>query len=295
MKIERKHKKIPLLASAALVVAMGCANRGSKDEQKSITVFCGSASKPAMEEIAGLFEREKKMTVNLIFGGSGTLLSQIELSKQGEIYIPGSPDYISIAKKKKLLIEGSDRIIAYLVPAIITPKGNPKNIRSLADLTKPGVRVGIGNPKTVCLGLYAIELLEKNEMLETVLQNTITFGASCSKTANLAAMNQLDAILGWRVFHFWSPDRMDYVPINEDKIPRISYIPIAIPVHTKDRNLSKMFIDFVLSEKGQAVYEKLGYLADEKKAKTFAPKATIGGEYKLPKPYIDFINNRWKK
>ncbi len=295
MKMKISSIAILLVLISLSLFFVGCTTKRSSDKAKSITVFCGSASKPAMEEIAGLFEREKNIKVNMIFGGSGTLLSQIELSKQGEIYIPGSPDYISIAKKKKLLVEGSERILSYLVPAIITPKGNPKNIHSLEDLTKPGVRVGIGNPKTVCLGLYAIELLEKNELMESVLKNTITFGASCSKTANLAAMNQLDAILGWRVFHFWNSERMEYIPIVPEKIPRISYIPISIPIHTKDVNLSRTFIDFVLSKKGRAVYEKFGYLANKTKAKAFAPKASIGGEYSLPEKYLSFINNHWNK
>jgi molybdate transport system substrate-binding protein len=286
-----------LLAALAILAFSSCSQKGSNktDKAQSITVFCGSASKPAMEKIATLFERETNIKVNLIFGGSGTLLSQIELSKQGEIYVPGSPDYILIAKNKKLIIADSDRIVSYLVPAIITPKGNPAAVQSLEDLAKPGLRVGIGNPKTVCLGLYTIELLEKNGLLEKVLDNVVTFGASCSKTANLAAMNQLDAILGWRVFHYWNPDRMEVIPIAPEKIPRISYIPISIPIYTKDVALSKAFIAFVLSPKAKAIYEKLGYIAKEEAAKTFAPKASIGGEYALSDTYFDFIKNRWQK
>jgi molybdate transport system substrate-binding protein len=244
-----------------------------------------------MEEIAGRFARETGIEVNTIFGGSGTLLSQIELSQQGEIYLPGSPDYIAIAKRKKLLVEDSERIVAYLVPAIITPAGNPAGIQSLADLAKPGTRVGLGNPETVCLGLYSVELLETNGLLEGVMKNVVTYGGSCSKTANLAAMSQLDAILGWRVFHFWNPDRMAYVPITPQKIPRISYIPISIPVHTRDLELSRAFIEFVLSPAGRSVYEDLGYLTDLEEARKLAPEAGVGGEYSLPEEYFDLLGS----
>ena len=297
-----KKRKNICSAFVSLLVAWtlcSCSGGGEQpktaDTAKSITVFCGSASKPAMEKIAPLFQRETGVEVNVIFGGSGTLLSQIELSKQGEIYLPGSPDYISIASAKKLIIDGSDRIVSYLVPAIVTPAGNPANVRSLRDLTTPGVRVGIGNPKTVCLGLYTVELLEKNGLMEKVLGNVATFGASCSKTANLAAMNQLDAIVGWRVFHHWNPERMELIPIAPENIPRISYIPISIPVYTKDTGLSKQFIDFVLSSKGKDIYKNLGYLADEQSARAFAPNASIGGEYTLSDSYVDFIQHRWQK
>jgi molybdate transport system substrate-binding protein len=257
----------------------------------SLTLFCGSASKPAMEEITARFERKTGIEVNTIFGGSGTLLSQIELSQQGEIYLPGSPDYLIIANRKKLLIEGSERIVSYLVPAIITPAGNPASIHCLEDLAAPGIRVGLGNPETVCLGLYAVELLAANGLLEKVMKNVVTFGGSCSKTANLAAMSKLDAILGWRVFHFWNPDRMVYVPIDPQKIPRISYIPISIPIHTRDLELSRSFIEFVLSPAGLSVYENLGYITDLEAARELAPHAGVGGEYALPEEYFSSLEN----
>lgn len=264
-------------------------------ETASLTVFCGSANKPPMEEIAAKFKKEKKISVNLIFGGSGTLLSQIQLSKKGEIYLPGSPDYIIIAKRKSLILNDSVQIVSYLVPAIITPAGNPENINSLQDLTRPGIRIGIGNPKTVCLGLYGIEILEKNNLLKPVMANVVTFGGSCSRTANLAAMNQVDAILGWRVFHFWNPERMEFIPISQEAIPRISHIPISIPVYTKDVNLSKAFIQFVLSPFGRGIYEKYGYLSSLDKAQKFAPQATVGGEYTLPESYSEMVKGLWQQ
>jgi molybdate transport system substrate-binding protein len=279
-----------LLCLVWLATSLGC-GPSAEDTSASLTVFCGSASKPAMQEIAARFERETGTRVDVVFGGSGTLLSQIELSRQGEIYLPGSPDYIVIGTRKKLLVQGSERIVAYLVPAIITPAGNPGEIRSLQDLARPGVRVGLGNPQTVCLGLYSIELLEANGLLEEVMKNVVTFGASCSKTANLAAMSQLDAILGWKVFHSWNPDRMSYVLIEPRKIPRLSYIPIAIPVHTRDVQLSEAFIEFVLSPGGMSVYRELGYLTDLEAARRLAPSASVGGEYALPDEYFGLLDH----
>jgi molybdate transport system substrate-binding protein len=285
-----RAEKSLLLFPALLAVCFGC-GQSEEGGPTSLTLFCGSASKPAMEEITARFERSTQIKVNTIFGGSGTLLSQIELSRQGEIYLPGSPDYIIIGNRKGLLVEGSERIVAYLVPAIITPAGNPASVHSLKDLARPGIRVGIGNPQTVCLGLYAVELLETNGLLEKVMKNVVTFGGSCSKAANLAAMGKLDAILGWKVFHSWNPDRMTYVPITPQEIPRISYIPISIPIHTKDVELSRRFIDFVLSPAGRSVYQDLGYLTELQAARQLAPAASVGGEYTLPEKYFDLLGD----
>ncbi|NIA20240.1 MAG: molybdate ABC transporter substrate-binding protein [Xanthomonadaceae bacterium] len=253
--------------------------------------MCGSANKPAMQAIAALYEQETGIKIHLLYGGSGTLLSQIELTRKGDIYLPGSPDYIIKAKHKQLIFPDSTRQVCYLIPAIITPKGNPKKIRTLQDLCNKGIKVGIGNPETVCLGLYAIELLEKNSLLKEVMKNVVVYGGSCSKTANLASLNKVDAIIGWRVFHFWNPDKMDFIPIEKKLIPRISYVPISIPVYARDKKKSQKFIDFVTSEKGQQLYRKYGYVADKKFALSFTSQATIGGEYILPKQYFQLIQH----
>lgn len=254
--------------------------------------MCGSVNKPPMEEIARLYEKETGTSIRMIFGGSGTLLSQVEMSQRGDVYLPGSPDYIIKAKRKKLIYPYPVEKIAYLVSAIIVPKGNPAGIRRLSDLAKPGVKVGIGNPEAVCLGLYAIELLEKNNLLEEVMKNVVTYGGSCSWTANLVALGSVDAIIGWRVFHFWNPKKMEYIRLLPEEVPRISYIPVSIPVYAKERKESERFINFILSEKGKSIYRKWGYIVDREEAGAYSTSRTIGGEYTLPKKYFDLIRGK---
>jgi len=261
-------------------------------EVKELFILCGAANKPAMEEIASAFEKERGVKITMTFGGSGTLLSQCELSRKGDIYLPGSPDYIIIGENKKLLIPHSDTIVCYLIPAIIVPKGNPKQIHTLEDLAKPGVKVGVGNPETVCLGLYGIELLEYNHLLERVMPNIVTFGESCEKSANLAAMRQCDAILGWKVFESWNPDKMQFIQIPSERVPRLSYVPISIPVTVRDTELAKEFINYVTGPVGQQIYQKWGYIADLEVAKKFAPTASIGGEYKLPEKFFELLKKK---
>lgn len=252
--------------------------------------FCGSAVAVPMREIINNYEQEKGIKVNAIYGGSGTLLSQMELTKKGDVYLCGSPDYINIGVRRKLLIEGTDKIVSYLIPAIIVPKENPKNIQKLGDLAKKDIRIGIGNPETVCLGLYAVELLEYNNLLEKVLPNVVVFAKSCEDTATLCVLKTVDAIIGWDVFESWNPKEVQWIKIDEKQIPRISTIPIAIPVFAKNRKLSEDFINYVLSpEKGEKIFKKWGYLFDVNEASKYAPEAKIGGEYKLPEKYFQLM------
>jgi molybdate transport system substrate-binding protein len=259
----------------------GCSGTVSK----TITAFVGSASKPPMEEAAAAFEKETGIKVYLTFGGSGTILSQIELSHSGDLYIPGSPDYMVKAENKDVIESSSIKKIAYLIPVIAVQHGNPKNIQSLADLARPGLEVGIGNPEAVCVGLYAIEILEYNHLLDQVSKNIIVNAKSCDDTATLISMKSVDAIIGWDVFHHWDPDNIDVVYLSPGQLPRIAYIPGAILKFTQDKTSSRRFLDYLVSPEGQAIFQKWGYITSESEAKKLAPDAEIGGEYQLPVDY----------
>ncbi len=274
-----------LVGLLTLVPVSGCV----KGEQKTITAFCGSASKPAMEEAAKVFEERTGIKVYLNFSGSGTMLSQMKLSRSGDLYIPGSPDYMAMAEQDGVVEPNSVKIISYLIPAILVQYGNPKNIQALSDLAKPGIEVGIADPESVSIGLYAYEILEYNNLLPEVGENIITYGESYSKIVSLIALKAVDAILGWRVFSKWQPETIDVVYLKPEQIPRIAYIPGAISTFTKDRESARKFLDFLVSPPGQEIFSKWGYITTESEARKFAPNAEIGGEYKLPEGYKPLV------
>jgi len=257
--------------------------------EKRIAAFCGSASKPAMEEAAAVFEEKMGIRVDLHFSGSGTMLSQMKMSRRGDLYIPGSPDYMAKAERERIVDPETVKILAYLVIAIDVQHGNPKDIRTLSDLAGSGIRVGIGNPEAVCVGLYAVEVLERSGLLKDVQKNIVTHAPSCSGTASLLAMKKVDAIIGWRVFSKWNPDKIDAVFLKPDQVPRLAYIPAAISTYSQDRESAQKFIDFLTSPEGQEIFAKWGYIATEEKVRTFAPNAKIGGEYRLPEDYRPLV------
>jgi molybdate transport system substrate-binding protein len=281
-------KKLLLLLIVVVLLAAftGCAGPSSK----SITAFVGSASKPPMEEAAAAFEEETGIKVYLTFGGSGALLSQLEISRSGDLYIPGSPDYMVKAERKNIVDPASEKKIAYLVPVIAVQRGNPEDIKSLADLAGPGIEVGIGNPEAVCLGLYAVEILEYNHLLEEVGKNIIVNAKSCEDTATLISMKSVDAVIGWDVFQHWDPDNIEVVYLAPEQLPRIAYVPAAVTAFAQDKESARAFLDFLVSPEGQSIFRKWGYITTEEEAMTLAPGAAIGGEYQLPENYLELIN-----
>jgi molybdate transport system substrate-binding protein len=288
--IRPAHRPPTCLLQSVLPLAllMGIAMTASATEK--LLVFAGAASKPPTEEAAKLFEQNTGVKVDLVFGGSGYVLSQMKLAQQGDIYFPGSSDYMEKAKRDGDVLADTEKVIVYLVPAINVQRGNPHNVRTLKDLTRPGLRVAIANPEGVCVGAYAVEIIEKElspEEKAAFKRNLINYTESCEKTATAISLKMADAVIGWRVFEHWDPARIETVRLPKEQIPRIGYIPIAISRFTKDRAAAQRFIDFLTGPEGRAVYARHHYFATVEDAAAWIGEAKpVGGEYDVPDDWI---------
>jgi molybdate transport system substrate-binding protein len=258
----------------------------TQSSSKRLLIFAGAASKPATEEAVKTFQEKTGLSVDIIFGGSGFVLSQMKLAKKGDLYFPGSSDFMELAKKENVVFPETEKKIVYLIPAINVQKGNSKGIYSLKDLTKDGVRVAVANPEMVCVGTYAVEIIEKNftpSEKERFKKNLVNYTESCEKTANVISLKVVDAVIGWRVFHYWDPKRIETVYLKPEEVPRIGYIPIAISKFTRDKTLAQKFVDFLSSPQGRAIFQKYHYLMNLEEAYRFVrPNTPVGGEYSLP-------------
>ena len=156
----------------------------------------------------------------------------------------------------------------------------------LKDLARPGLRIGIARPDMVCVGLYAVEILEKNGMAETVLRNIKVNAESCEKVAQLAALGMVDAVIGWSVFSSWNPDKIETILLEPMEIPRIGYIPIALSSVCKNPDAARQFIAFLKSDDGKAIFKKWGYLVTEGEARKYVlPSTPVGGSWELPESW----------
>jgi molybdate transport system substrate-binding protein len=155
-------------------------------------VFAGAASKPPTEEAAKAFEEKTGIKVDVIFGGSGYVLSQMILGKKGDIYFPGSSDYMELAKKKEVVFPETEKNIVYLVPAINVQKGNPKNVKILKDLTT-GLKVGINPEGYVSLRRCSPKALHAGR--ERGFQR-ISTTQRVANTATAISLKAADAVIG---------------------------------------------------------------------------------------------------
>nr|AEH26513.1 extracellular solute-binding protein [uncultured Acidobacteria bacterium A11] len=125
--------------------------------KSGLTVFCAAGLKKPVEASAQQYRQEFGVEVALQYGATGTLLSQLQVAKQGDIFI--ATDDGSLADARNLKLIGEYVAIAVQHPVIAVKSGNPKGIRSLSDLTRADVRLAIANPGSASISKVSRMLL----------------------------------------------------------------------------------------------------------------------------------------
>lgn len=124
--MKKKHKIYRIVSAQrlglllmALTVCGGVGNSQRSDGVgEFLLVFAGAASKPPTELAVEAFTAKTGVNGELVFGGSGYILSQMELTKTGDIYFRGSSDFMELAKVKGLVFPETERSVVYLVNAV---------------------------------------------------------------------------------------------------------------------------------------------------------------------------------
>jgi molybdate transport system substrate-binding protein len=244
-------------ALIAVIILIGSFSNCALQTTESLLVYSGAGTRKPMDEIGEIFQSKYGVKVNYNYAGSNALLSQMELTKRGDVYMPAETYYIQIAAKKGYI--EYQKPVAYHIPVITVPKGNPANITKLDDLARPGARIAWGDPEIAAIGRLGNKILEKNGIKEAVWANVITRTPTMSELIIYTAMGQCDATVNWG-------DVVQYEPnIEIIEIPKeqniIEVIPIGALVFSEYKDMVKTFIDFCSSDEGKAIFSKYGFPA----------------------------------
>ncbi|HJK34847.1 MAG TPA: molybdate ABC transporter substrate-binding protein, partial [Methanocorpusculum sp.] len=222
-----------------------------------LLVYAGAGLKAPMAEIGTVFGEQNGVTVELTYGGSGVLISQMETSHLGDAFIPGGqPDY-QIAVNKGL-VSNDSQLVAYHVPIIAVQKGNPLGIQTVADLAKPGVRLALGDVNATAIGKAGVEIFKTYGVSEEIEDNVILRGATINEVVTAMATGNADAAL--LTLDNAKGDQFDLIeiPVTNNSI---LIAPIGITTFTTQPELAQKFADFVASDEGKAIFEKYGFPA----------------------------------
>ncbi|MDK2890053.1 MAG: molybdate transport system substrate-binding protein [Methanoculleus sp.] len=252
---------IALLVAATAAFACGCTGTtadtpAAADTTKpELLVYCGAGMREPMDEIAAAFTNQTGIPINFIYGGSNTILTQMNLTKMGDVYMPGATAYFDSARNMGLV--ENESLVVYHVPVIAVPKGNPASITSLEDLAKPGVRVVLGDNPATAIGQLSDKLLAKNNLLEDVEKNVVSRCGTVNELLVYISMGQADAGIIWE--DLYVPEKMDlvYIP-NKDNMAKI--VPIGVLTASEHPNEAEQFTAFVVSDEGKEIFTRHGFV-----------------------------------
>lgn len=160
--------------------------------------YCAAGIKPPVEEAVAAFTVECGIPVRLQYAGSGTLLSNIEVTGTGDLYIAGDNSFIDTARQKRLVAETIP--LAGLRPVIAVAKGNPKRISGPRDLLRDDVRVALGNPGAAAVGertKKALTSLGLWASTEQAVKARGVFKPTVNEVANDVKIGTVDAGIVW--------------------------------------------------------------------------------------------------
>jgi len=227
-----------------------------EENPQSLMVYSGAGMKKPMDEIGQLFEQQYGVAIQYNYTGSGAQLSQMELTEEGDAFMPGAAMYLDTAEEKGFVTYRQN--VAYHIPVITVPAGNPANIACLEDLARDGVTLVWGDPEVAAIGKTGNGILEKAGLNEAVWKNVVATFPTMNEVMTQISLGQADAAMNW-----WDTVKSDE-SIEVVQIPRaqndIKLIPIGALSFSRYPETAKQFVDFCVSEEGKAVFEKHGFV-----------------------------------
>jgi len=248
----------------------------SSSESTPIRIFSARACAAPLEEAAALYEKRTGLHVDISVCArhcadqqaeradekAGRHDFMVEIAEYGihDLAISGAEYLLDDGEVRGIVLPGQRRVIAYRRAALIVPKGNPAKIKSVADLAKPGVRVGIS--VIDCLkGVW--EDVSARAGLTGEIGRNITFHATgCVAIVEAAAEGLVDAAFGWSAFSHMAEGRIDIVDLP-DRYCIYRATGIGMLSFTKQPDIAREFMDFLTTPDARSSYKRYGWVLPE--------------------------------
>jgi len=238
---------------------LSCSKTSNIEEHDdSLFVLSGAGLKVVLDPLAEVFTKKTGIKVKYSYLCSAMLLTNIQLTQQGDVFVPGSRYYFNLARKKGLVDERYVADAVYQVPCIMVQKGNPKNIKCLEDLLKPGMKLGIGDSEATAVGRITEVMLKRLGYFDKFMKNVILVQGTATKLALSVCMNSVDAAINWLPTAKPFSHCSDTVLIDKKKV-MYSTAPVALCIYSKKKEQAKKYFDFVLSPEGRRIFAEHGY------------------------------------
>jgi ABC-type molybdate transport system substrate-binding protein len=134
------------------------------EKSPELTVYCGGVNRDAVYQTLRDFEKREGCRILELFNGCGSLVANIRTIGQNKSSTTMPDAFLTCDASYMTKVEelfGEARDVSGTDVVMLVRKGNPKGLRTLADLGKEGISLGTTDPKASTLGDLSWQLLEK--------------------------------------------------------------------------------------------------------------------------------------
>jgi molybdate transport system substrate-binding protein len=225
-------------------------------KQNNLHVFSAGAVAPPIKKCAEEFKAKFGTEFEFTVGIAEKLVEQIAETKKGDLLTCGSEFILDHAQLKGLVLKDTRRSLGSRTSAILVQTGNPKRIKSMSDLAKEGMQLGVS--VAGCLTGVWDDLATKAGLAEQIRKNTVAYAEGCGELMSFINKKRVDAILAWDAFKNLNMQTMDIIELPKDlQVHRST--AIGVITFSTNKELAKKFIDFLVSEEGKKIYEEYGW------------------------------------
>ncbi len=232
-----------------------------------VTVFAASSLADAFREIGVHFElAHPGASVAFNFAASTQLATQLEQGAQADVY--ASADQLQMDRARAAgRLEGQEVIVATNRLVVVAPAANPGNLRDLADLARPGLKV-VTAQADVPIGVYTQEMLELMsrdpgygaDFRGRVNANVVSREPNVRQVFAKVQLGEADAAVVYR--SDVTPSIVAGLTLLDvpGRFNVVARYPMALVGASPNRSGGAAFTAFVLSPAGQEILERWGFV-----------------------------------
>ncbi len=245
-----------LIGAFCLLVVTSCNKKEAQDKPGELELLCGNSFPMPMEQLCAEFTAQTGIQVPTTIAGSEDFLPLVKVGQKGDILVTHDPFLDRVRDANSLF----DYVhVGFVAPVLAVQKGNPKGLRSIEDLTQPGLKVALTDPQYSTCGEMVFALLDKKGIKEAVLKNVenrLTKGHST--LGNFLKTQAVDAVIMWNGVAHTFRDSLEVVktPYEYDEEIRVHIIGLS---YSKEPELLRQFINFARI-KGPEIFTEYGYV-----------------------------------
>jgi molybdate transport system substrate-binding protein len=208
----RHRSAIVVAFAAAVMMLLPQASSARSEGSGRLTVFAGASLTDVLPKIAPL--------PRYGFAGSDQLAFQIQQGAPADVFLAASPKYPELLYKQGLVQKPIQFATNTLV--LIVPKANPAGIHTADDLTKPGVKIVIGDP-SVPVGAYTRTVLANLGISAAVLKNVVSQETDVRSVLAKVALGEADAGFVYITDAKTVKGKVGVIAIRESAQPHVVY------------------------------------------------------------------------